>query len=87
MKQAKVSVSLELIESMCRQSESPFLVITKNALPVDATIVDCVLRGGHGKQPLTLECIVASEAFADVAPLMPLPTLPPVTFRRAKGEK
>lgn len=81
MKQAKVSISLELIEAMCRQSESPCMVITKNALPTDATIVDCVIRGGHGKQPLTLECVVASESFADVAPLMPMPTLPPVTFQ------
>ena len=82
MRQAKVSISLALVEAMCRQSDGPFAVITENALPADATIVDCYIRGGHGTTPVTLDCIVESKAFADLAPLAPMPTLPLIKFRR-----
>jgi len=76
MRQAKVSITLDLVEVMCRQSDGPFVVITENALPADAKIVDCYVRGGHGKEPVRLDCIVESKAFADLAPLAPMPMLP-----------
>ncbi len=84
MRQAKVSIALDLVEALCRQADGPFAVITENALPADAKIVDCSIRGGHGKEPVRLDCIVESKSFADLAPLAPMPTLPAVKFRRVR---
>lgn len=90
MRRAIVGISLEFVLDMCKQSESPFMLVTENPLPDDAEIVGFNARvfGNAETGPTTIDCFVESAQFADVpdnTPLSDLPRLPLTRFRRVEG--
>lgn len=90
MRAAKALITLELILDLAKQSTTPFMVVTDNPLPPDAEIIGFAktVHGDAETGPTTLECIIVSETFDDVAEplnLRTLPVLPLTRFRRVEG--
>ena len=89
MRAAKALITLEFLVDMARQPQTPFVIITENPLPPDAKVVGFAktVAGDAETGPTVLECIIVSEAFADVPEplnISTLPILPPTRFRRVE---